>query len=102
MSVFMTLRVKADPTALERYAGEHGDAMRSLSDAAQSAGAIHHRFVGSDDGELMVLDEWESREAFQAFYDTQGEQIGQMMQAAGVAGEPQITFWRPLETHEEF
>jgi hypothetical protein len=25
-----------------------------------------------------------------------------MMQAAGVAGEPQILFWRPLETHERF
>jgi hypothetical protein len=61
---------------------EGGNAMRSIADSAVEHGLIAHRFYGSEDGQVMAVDE-------------------PLMQQAGVSGEPQITFWRKLETHDD-
>ncbi len=100
MSVYMTLRVKGDPDALERLAAENPDGPRAIADAARSHGVISHRFFGSDSGEIMVFDEWESEEGFHAFFDSHPE-IATMMAQVGVTEQPQITFWRKLDTRDE-
>ena len=101
MSVIMTLQAKGDPGALERLAGENPDAARAIAERAKDSGLIAHRFYGSDDGRIMVVDEWPDAESFQSFFAAERESIEPMMQAAGVTGEPEITFWRKLETHDE-
>ena len=58
MSVIMTLRVHGDPKELERRAAANPDAIRAISDRAEAHGVIAHRFYGSEDGEIMVIDEW--------------------------------------------
>ncbi|MEA2419537.1 MAG: hypothetical protein QOE60_1743, partial [Thermoleophilaceae bacterium] len=63
-------------------------------------GVIAHRFYGSD-GRIMVIDEWPDEQSFQAFFQESGEQIQAMMAASGVTSEPEVTFWRKLETHDE-
>jgi len=64
-------------------------------------GVIAHRFYGSDDGQIMVIDEWPDEQSFQTFFQEQQEPIGSMMQEAGVTSEPQVRFWRKLDTHDE-
>lgn len=100
MSVIMTFRVKGDPSRLESRAGEDPSNMRAISDRAKEHGLIAHRFYGSED-EIMVVDEWPYPESFQRFFEDMRSEIEPMMQAAGATGEPEVRFWRKLETHDE-
>jgi hypothetical protein len=100
MSVIMTLRANGDPGALEKYAGANPDGMGAIVEKAKGHGLIAHRFYGSEDGQLMVVDEWPDPESFQAFFAEAQSEIEPMMRAAGIQSEPEVTFWRPLETHD--
>jgi hypothetical protein len=101
MSVIVTLKAKGDPAALERFAGGDPETMRSIADRAKDHGVIAHRFYGADDGGIMVIDEWPDAESFQSFFADQRDRIEPMMREAGITDEPQVTFWRKLETHDE-
>jgi heme-degrading monooxygenase HmoA len=101
MSVLMTLRVKADPAKFEEYAAQNKEKMQAIANRGREHGAIHHAFYGSDDGTLLVIDEWDSPESFQAFFDASPD-IGEVMQGSGASSEPEVTFWRKLEGHDEF
>jgi uridine phosphorylase len=101
MPVIVTLRMKGDPNKLEQLAAGDPDRMRSIADRAKDHGVIAHRFYGSDDGQLMVVDEWPDAQSFQAFFEQERSRIEQMMQEADVSTEPELTFWRKLEAHDE-
>lgn len=101
MSVIMTLRAKGDPDRLESLAAEDPDRLRGIADRAKEHGAIAHRFYGSDDGQIMVIDEWPDPESFQEFFDAASSEIQPLMSDMGVSSEPEVTFWRKLETHDE-
>ncbi len=47
-----------------------------------------------------MVDEWDSEESFQSFFDSQQE-IPKVMQEVAT-GEPQISFYRRLETGDDF
>ena len=98
MSIIMTLRVQGDPSKLEQFAADNRGEMRSIADQAKQHGVIAHRFYGSDQGQILVADEWPDAESFQTFFEQQRGRIQPMMEAAGVSSEPEITFWRRLET----
>jgi quinol monooxygenase YgiN len=101
MSVLMTLRVSGDPARLEQLAARDPAAMRAIADSAREQGCLSHRFYGSDSGEILVVDEWESAEAFQRFFASQSDKIRPMMEEVG-AGEPEVSFWRKLDSRDEF
>lgn len=100
MSVIMSMSVKGDPKRLEEYAADNTDTLNEIVEAAKSHGVIAHRFYGSDDT-ILVLDEWPDEQSFQSFFQEQGGRIQPMMQAVGAQSEPEITFWRKLDTHDE-
>ena len=93
------LRVKGDPDALERYASENADQLNRIADDGRSKGAIHHTFAAGD-GEIVVVDEWPDEASFQGFFDGQDE-IPQIMQAVA-QGEPEVSFFRVLDTPDKF
>ena len=99
MSVIMTLRTAGDPDRLEQVAAEQADVLRGITDRAKAHGIIAHRFYGGE-GQIMVVDEWPDRASFQAFFEQEQDQIGPLM-AQFTSGEPEITFWRKLETGDE-
>jgi quinol monooxygenase YgiN len=99
MSVIMTMTMPGDPQALERFAAEHEDAVRAIADQAKERGLIAHRFYGTE-GQIMVADEWPDEESFQGFFESTRAEIQQMMEGI-VLGEPEIVFWRKLETHDD-
>lgn len=101
MSVIMTLQVQGDPTRLEAYAAENKDAIGGIANKAKQHGLIAHRFYGTDDGQIMVVDEWPDAGAFQRFFAANQERIGPLMAGAGVTEEPEVTFWHKLETHDD-
>jgi len=98
MSVIVTLRVNGNPQELERYAAENPGKMAAIIEQAKAHGVIAHRFYGSEDGKLMVIDEWPDAASFQAFFTESEAEIGPMMQAVGVTTEPEVSFWNELET----
>jgi hypothetical protein len=102
MSVIVTLRGKGDASKLEEYAAADPDRIRGIMEAAQQHGVIAHRFYGTDDGQIMVLDEWPDAESFQAFFGATMDQIQPMMQSAGMTEEPEVSFWRKLDTQDDF
>jgi quinol monooxygenase YgiN len=99
VSVIMTFRVAGDPDKLEQLAAQNQDVLRGISDRAKEHGVIAHRFYGSD-GQIMVVDEWPDPASFQQFFEQERAAIEPMM-AQVATGEPEITFWRKLETHDE-
>lgn len=101
MSVMMTLWIQGDPKKLEDFASSNPDALRAISEQAQKHGAIAHRFYGSDDGQILVIDEWPDEQSFLTFFQEQREPIGGLMRDVGVTSEPQPRFWRKLETGDE-
>jgi hypothetical protein len=102
MSVLMTMVFKGDGAALEQYAADNPDAMRGIVDHAVEHGLIAHRFYASDDGQLMVIDEWPDADSFQHFFAHMADQIEPLMQAAGVNEEPNPVFWRKLESGDDY
>src|SRR3954471_10871047 len=101
MSVIMTLRAHGDPNELEKRAAGNPDAIRAISDRAKEHGLIAHRFYGSEDGQIMIVDEWPDAQSFQAFFGEARSEIEPMMREVGVTSEPEVTFWRKLDSHDE-
>ena len=102
MSVLMTLRIDGDPSRIEQALTSDGDRLKTVSDRSKDKGAIHHRFYASADGSgVLVVDEWESAEAFQQFFG-ESQEIAQMMGEAGVTSQPEATFWSELDTPDKF
>ena len=101
MSVIVTLRMKADSSRLEEIAAQDPERVKSIASRAQEAGVIAHRFYGSDDGQIMVIDEWPDAQSFHGFFEAQASQIQPLMQDAGVQGPPEVTVWEKLETGDD-
>jgi quinol monooxygenase YgiN len=95
----MTFRVAGDPDKLERLAAEKAEVLQGIADRAKEHGLIAHRFYGAD-GQIMVIDEWPDPESFQSFFESQRSEIEPMMHQVAT-GEPEITFWRKLETNDD-
>jgi hypothetical protein len=72
-----------------------------ISERSRGKGAIHHMFLAGD-GQVLVADEWDSAESFLAFFEEAGEEIGSIMEQAGVTNQPQPVFLRPLDTPDRF
>ena len=95
----MVMHVPGDPSKLEEYAQANQETIKGIAADGKSQGAIHHRFHGGD-GEVVVVDEWDSEESFQKFFDS-NQDIPPIMQQVAT-GEPQISFYRPLDTGDDF
>jgi quinol monooxygenase YgiN len=101
MSVIVTVRMSGDPAKLEEFAAANEDTLRSIVERAKERGVIAHRFYGSDDGQIMVIDEWPDAESFQTFFGESASEIQPMLQQVGVTSEPEVTVWRKLDTRDD-
>ena len=97
----MILRIQVDPAAMERAAGEDRDNFLAIAEHAKSNGAVHHEFWAAGD-EVLAVDEWESPEAFREFFESQGQGIGKLMQAAGAQQPDEPRFYRKLDLGDSF
>jgi heme-degrading monooxygenase HmoA len=67
---------------------------------AKGMGALHHRFLAGD-REIVVLDEWESPQAFQRFFEGNAK-VQRVTDAAGVQGPPRIEVYGLVEAAGTF
>jgi heme-degrading monooxygenase HmoA len=100
MSVLMTMRVEGDTQQFRRFVGGEGERLHAIAEAARAAGCLHHRF-GVGDGYVLVVDEWESPEHFQRFFEG-NEEIAAVMRDAGARSEPEIAFSEAIATADQF
>jgi heme-degrading monooxygenase HmoA len=102
MSVIVITKFEAPASTMDELAqGKHRETLERISKDGRSKGAIHHEFAEDTDGNLLAVDEWESLEAFHAFFDDQGE-IRQVMEDAGVSAPPASRQYRILTTSDRF
>ena len=100
MSVVVTFRVPGDTARFRQFVEENPDTLSKIAETARAHGCIHHRF-GVGDGEVIVIDEWESRDAFLGFFDGNPD-IEAVMRDAGAQGAPEITFSEAIRSADEF
>ena len=100
MSVIVTIWFMADAEKFEQIAQEKSGEITAISERAKEAGMIAHRFYGSE-GQVMVVDEWPDEQSFQRFFEAEQGTIGPLLAAAGVTNEPQVRFWRVLDTPDK-
>ena len=100
MSVTIVGRVKGDPDKIKQVFANHAADMEAITTVSKKMGAISHHFLQGED-EIVILDEWDTAEHFQAFFSSQ-EKIGQIMQEAGVTAPPQIEVYQTLKTAGDF
>jgi quinol monooxygenase YgiN len=66
MSVLIIAKFQGDTVTFRQSLTERADEYAKIAEESKAAGGLHHRF-GIGDGYVLVVDEWESVEAFQSF-----------------------------------
>ncbi len=69
--------------------------LEEITEDTKGAGILHHRFVAGV-GELVVIDEWETAEQFQGFFEG-NPKVGRVTAAIGVTGPPTVSVYNSFE-----
>ncbi|MGA8296229.1 MAG: hypothetical protein WB770_04225 [Acidimicrobiales bacterium] len=99
MSVIVIIKVPGDVAKARATFAAQSDFLKQTSQRAQAAGALHHKFAAGE-GEIVVIDEWRSREAFEQFFADPS--IAQFMADAGASGPPVVEFYEAFESAGDF
>jgi heme-degrading monooxygenase HmoA len=101
MSVIVMAHFPVPDVARARRAlAANVDLLDEITEDAKGVGALHHRFLEGG-GELVALDEWESAEAFQGFFDGNAK-VGRITTEAGVQGPPRVVVYATVEAAGTF
>src|SRR5580700_11156590 len=95
MSVMVIIKVPGDVAKARAAFETQADFLRTTTERAKAAGALHHKFTAGE-GEIVVVDEWASRDAFEKFFAD--PEIAKFMADAGASGPPVVDFYEALET----
>jgi quinol monooxygenase YgiN len=99
MSVTVIIKVPGDVAKARSAFAASGEFLKTTSEQGKAAGALHHKFAAGD-GEIVIVDEWSSREAFEKFFAN--PEIAKFMADAGASGPPAVEFYETLETPDAF
>jgi hypothetical protein len=96
VSVLVTIRIPVSDVA-KAIEGLQGNAkfLEEISASVKGAGMLRHQFVAGD-GELMVVDEWETAEQFQSFFDG-NPQVAEVMGSIGMSGAPAVSVFASID-----
>jgi len=83
------MTVPGDTATFEAFVAANSALVMELTEKAKAGGCRGHRFAIGD-GEILVVDEWDTADQFEAFISSPEVQkvLGQM----GAQGDPRITF----------
>lgn len=96
MSVVVTIHIPvADVAAAIKGLRDNAEFLEEITEATKSDGMIHHRFLAGD-GELLVIDEWDSTEQFQRFFDG-NPKVAEVMVSCGANGAPEISVFETID-----
>lgn len=90
-----------DSDTLVKTINESSQADRILT-SARDHGLLTHRFIGGDNG-ILVIDQWPTQQAFEAFFNQNNADIRQMLAPVMPAGgQPEITVYTNLQTRDAY
>jgi heme-degrading monooxygenase HmoA len=99
MSVLVRVVVPGDTDQFKAWVASDADKLAEIGEQGRAAGCLHHRFALGD-GEVLIIDEWESAEAFTTFFAS--DEIAAAMQAGGAQGPPDVAIYEAIETADQF
>jgi hypothetical protein len=100
MSVLVIVKFQGDTAVFRQALQDRGEEFTTIAERGRVAGAIHHRF-GIGDGFVMVSDEWESAEQFEAFFSDPSLQ--EFIVSTGAApGPPDVTITEAVASPDQF
>jgi quinol monooxygenase YgiN len=88
VGTLIVMTVPGDTAKFEAFMAANADRVAELTERAKASGCLGHRFAVGD-GQVVVVDEWESPEQFEAFISS--PEIQAVMGEMGAQGEPQVT-----------
>jgi hypothetical protein len=69
--------------------------LEEITEDTKGGGIIHHTFVAGE-GELVVIDEWETAEQFQRFFEG-NPKVQKVTELIGVTGPPAVAIYNGFE-----
>ena len=100
MSVLVVGRFQGDTAVFRQALQDRADEFARVGERAKAAGAIHHRF-GIGDGFVVVVDEWETADQFQAFFSD--PQLQDFIASTGATpGPPDLTIAEAVSSSDQF
>ena len=100
MSVLVVGKFQGDTAKFRQALVDRADEFVAIADRARPMGAIHHRF-GIGDGFVMIVDEWETADQFNAFFSN--PELQQFIAEIGAAGgPPELTFTEAVSSPDQF
>jgi hypothetical protein len=69
--------------------------LEEITEDTKAGGLIHHTFVARE-GELVVIDEWETAAQFQSFFEGNAK-VAKITELVGVTGPPTIAIYSAVE-----
>jgi hypothetical protein len=100
MSVIMTAWLEGNPRGVEEFAANR-DEMQAVLESAKSHGLIAHRFYGSEEGQVMVFDEWPDEQTFSRSSRRTAAGSSRCFGQPTPRGGPRINFWHKLDTDDD-
>ncbi|MFI5035749.1 MAG: hypothetical protein ACHQFZ_06050 [Acidimicrobiales bacterium] len=99
MGVMVVMTVPGDTAQFEAFISANGARITEVSESAKASGCTGHRFAVGD-GQIVVVDYWDSAEQFQKFISQPDLQA--LMGEMGAQGEPVVTIADPKGFPGEF
>lgn len=84
-----------------KVAGANEEALRAIAEESRAAGALHHMFVDDGTGNVLVVDEWNSRADFDSFFEGH-EGIERLVAELGITGAPSVIDYPVIDTVDRF
>lgn len=101
MSVVVIVRFQVtDPEAAVGWAEANASIPEEITTYGKSLGQIGHRML-TDGKDLVVIDEWPDKEAFDTFF-ANAPKMGEFLEGAGITGEPDVSVLDTLDVPGTF
>ena len=100
MSVLIVAKFHGDTAKFRQTLLERAEDLIKFGELSRTAGAIHHRF-GVGDGFVIVVDEWQTAEQFEAFM-ANPELQAFIAQSGAAGGPPEVTVTEAVTSADQF
>jgi len=101
MSALITVKMKGDVAKFRQALRDRAGEFEKVAERGREAGALHHRF-GAGDGYVLIVDEWEHAEQFQAFFGDPELQAFVGSVGGDHSAPPEITVTEAISSPDEF
>jgi hypothetical protein len=93
---------RSEPCLAAAAYQQQAERFKQIAEDGRSQGAIHHAFAATDDGTVVVVDEWDNVENWQRFFANQEEIKSFMSEFFPDAGQPIVRSYRVLDTPDRY